>query len=135
MLQGEGFDLLGSGGSRIIVGLDDDSVAKIDMSPGGPTNAAEIELWDELRDETDFLAPILDVRADGRIIVMPRAETFDGPTDAAGRSKAVPRKHRKALDAAKRELLALLAPGIEDPGYDFNWGLIDGRPVCIDYAS
>jgi hypothetical protein len=135
MLQREGFDLIGSGGTRIVVGLGDGNVAKIDASPGGPANAAEIEVWNEFGDQTDLLAPIIDERADGRIIVMPRADAFDGPVDSAGRGKAVPRKLRKALDAAKEDLLDLLGPGIEDPAYDFNWGLIDGMLACIDYAS
>lgn len=135
MLQAEGFDVLGSGGSRIVVALDGERVAKIDAQPGGPTNASEIDVWSEHGQETDLLAPVLDERSNGRILVMSRAEAFDGPVDAHGRSKNVPRKFRKRLDAAKGELLDLLGPGYEDPSYDFNWGIIDGRPVCIDYGS
>jgi len=135
MLRDEGFDVLGSGGSRIVVALDDERVAKIDAQPGGPSNASEIDVWNEYGQQTDLLAPVLDERSDGRILVMSRAEAFDGPADSSGRVKDVPRKLRMRLDDAKSELLDILGPNYEDPSYDFNWGILDGRLVCIDYAS
>jgi hypothetical protein len=133
-LTDDGFHVLGIGGSRIVVALDADRVAKIDAQPDGPNNANERDVWDDYG-ETGLLAPIIDERADGRILVMRRAAPFEGPADASGRVASVPRRLRKKLDAAKEELSELLGPDFVDPSYDFNWGLLDGRLVCIDYAS
>jgi hypothetical protein len=133
-LADNGFHVLGIGGSRIVVALDADRVAKIDAQPDGPNNANELDVWSDYG-ETGLLAPIIDERADGRILVMRRAAPFEGPADASGRVASVPRRLRKKLDAAKEELSELLGPDFVDPSYDFNWGLLDGRLVCIDYAS
>jgi hypothetical protein len=126
MLREAGFDFLGSGGTRAVVAIDDDRVAKIDYSPEATTNYEELSIWEEFGSEVEQLNPIYDTRSDGRILVMPRASVvFD---------KKVPRKYRKELEAGK-EILREILPNNVDFTHDFNWGVVDGLVKCIDYAS
>jgi hypothetical protein len=123
----QGFETLGFGGSRIVVGLDADKVAKIDHSLSGSANYAEADLYRWNRDITDRLAPVFGLFLGGRVLVMARAsQTFD----------SVPKKYVKELRAAMREVQGLpYASDREDPKYEQNYGLVKGVVVCIDYAS
>jgi hypothetical protein len=128
MLRDAGFEVLGSGGSRIIVGLGPTMVAKVDVNPEGGSNRDEADFYRWNSRHTDRLAPVLGLEAGGRVLLMARASpTFD---------KGVPRKYAKELRAAKAEVLPLAeADGKVDPEYDFNWGVVNGAVMCIDYGS
>lgn len=136
-LEREGFKTIGSGATRIVVAIDKDRVAKIETDDGG-SNHAELSIWEELGGKTDLLLPVLDERANGRILVMSRVKPFTGPADSRGRVKGVPAKLRRKLDTAKEELSEMIGrvyDAGEDPRYDFNWGLLGTRLVCFDYSS
>jgi len=131
LLEKEGFEIVGTGGSRIVVGLGG-TVAKIDVSASSGTNYEELSVWEEFAGELP-LAPILDTRSDGRILVMARANrVFDEVSNQ--KPKKISRKYREAIDLGKAAMEEEL-PGMVDWQYDFNWGVIDGVVVCIDYGS
>jgi hypothetical protein len=131
LLEAEGFEVIGTGGSRIVVGLEG-VVAKIDASASAGTNSDELSVWEEFAGQLP-LAPILGERSGGRILVMARAElVFDQLSNR--KPKKISRKHRKAIDAGKAAMEAAL-PVQVDWQYDFNWGVLDGDVVCIDYGS
>lgn len=124
-LQDAGFKTLGMGGTRMVVDIGDGLVAKIDSDENGSTNWAEHELWSEMGEELP-LAPVIDMRAEGRILIMPLAKpTFD---------KRVPRKYAAELESGMDTMFQAL-PSHEDYKWQFNWGVINGQALCFDYAS
>jgi hypothetical protein len=128
LLQDEGYEVVGAGGARIVIGLGPALVAKIDMDADSVANNSEADFYRWNRARTGALNPVLSAHASGRIIVMPRAEVvFD---------KGVPARYRKELRAARDEVAAL--PDAEervDHQYDFNWGLVNGAVQLLDYNA
>lgn len=122
------FPMIGSGGARLVFGLDHDRVAKVDMSPSGVANNSEADFYRWNKDNTDLLNPVESYHLDGRIIVMPRASKTleDGP----------PRGFKRKLDQAKEEIRSLpYAYDRVDQDYDFNWGIVKGQLRLIDYNT
>lgn len=128
LLRDEGFEVVGSGGARLVVGLGDDRVAKIDMDADAVANNSERDFYRWNKDNTDLLNTVLSSHLDGRVLVMPRAEkVFD---------KGVPKKYRRAVDAAKAEIADLPdAYDRVDHEHDFNWGLVNGVVQLLDYNT
>lgn len=127
-LSKAGFPMIGSGGARLVFGLDRDRVAKVDMSPNGVANLSEADFYRWNKDNTDLLNPVESFHLEGRIIVMPRAsETFEG---------GPPHGFEKKLDQAKDEIRGLpYAYDRVDQDYDFNWGIVKGQLRLIDYNT
>ena len=127
-LKVEGFDLIGSGGARLVFGLGPSLVAKVDMDPDSVANNSERDFYRWNKDNTVLLNSVLSSHLDGRVLVMPRAEkVFDA---------GVPKKYRRAMDAA-REVVSELPYAYDrvDHAYDFNWGLVNGVLQLIDYNT
>lgn len=125
-LVAAGFTVLGQGSARLVVALDDKRIAKVAWNP--TSNADEMETWQEAkrRGFSALLNPATAIRADNRILVMPRAsKVFEN---------AVPKKYQREVRRIQSDLADLL-PDRQDPGYDFNYGLVDGEVRCLDYGS
>lgn len=127
-LSKAGFPMIGSGGARLVFGLDRDRVAKVDMSPNGVANISEADFYRWNKDNTDLLNPVESYHLDGRIIVMPRAsKTFEG---------GPPRGFKEKLNQAKEEIRSLpYACDRVDQDYDFNWGIVKGQLRLVDYNT
>lgn len=125
-LVAAGFTVLGQGSARLVVALDDTRIAKVAWNP--TSNADEMETWQDAKRGgfSALLNPATAIRADNRILVMPRAsKVFEN---------AVPKKYQREVRRIQSDLADLL-PDRQDPGHDFNYGLIDGEVRCLDYGS
>lgn len=125
-LVAAGFTVLGRGSTRLVVALDDKRIAKVAWNP--TSNADEMETWQEAKRGgfSSLLNPATATRADNRILVMPRAsKVFED---------AVPKKYQREVRRIQSDLADLL-PDRQDPGYAFNYGLVDGEVRCLDYGS
>lgn len=128
LLTSEGYEVVGSGGARIVVALGPDLVAKIDMDPDAVANNSEQDFYRWNKDNTDLLSPVLSAHLDGRVLVMPRAERVF--------NKGVPKKYRREVDAAREEISALpYAYDRVDHEHDFNYGLVNGVVQLLDYNT
>ena len=131
-LRANGFKVLGYGGTRVAVLLDDIYVAKVAAFDDGiRQNESESGLWGILKREAPELAemvlPIHDVDGEGIVLLTERAKPCSGVT----RKRCTP-----LLDAARRKLGAhALTRYLIDAEYDFNWGFHDGRLKLFDYGQ
>lgn len=110
-------EFLGRGRSREVYAspIDENIVIKIAYNPQGiMDNADEWTLWclSKDRELRNWLCPIIGVFGDGRVLYMKKVEHTS--KDELRRFEEVP-----AI--------------IEDVHTD-NWGILDGRLVCFDYA-
>lgn len=128
LMLSEGFEFVGSGGARLVFGLGPSLVAKVDMDPDSVANNSERDFYRWNKDNTYLLNPVLSSHLDGRVLVMPRAErVFD---------KGVPKKYRRAVNAAKADISDLpYAYDRVDHEYDFNYGLVNGVVQLLDYNT
>ena len=121
LLQRKGFEVIGSGGSRIVVGLGPNLVAKIDYDTDGSANRAEADLWYGFRRVLDgHVVPVVGTRLDDRVLLMERAT----PLLETARDK-------RDLKRARREL----PMDLEEAEWDFNWGRHNGAVKLLDYVS
>jgi hypothetical protein len=121
LLQREGFEVVGAGGSRIVVGLGPHLVAKIDYDTDGSANRAEADLWHGFREVLDgHVVPVVGTRLDDRVLLMERAT----PLLETARDK-------RDLKRARREL----PMDLEEAEWDFNWGRHNGTVKLLDYVS
>lgn len=126
-MEAAGFPFLGSGGARIVFALDADWVLKVDMQASGASNGGEAYLWSTLPEHIrEHLAPVVWTSANERLLVMPRATPVEDDLRDWSRALA--------------ELQHLLSETLEDYGcydamHDFNYGIMSGRLVLIDYNT
>jgi hypothetical protein len=121
LLQRKGFEVVGAGGSRIVVGLGPHLVAKIDYDADGFANRAEADLWHGFKQILDgHVVPVVGTRLDDRVLLMERAT----PLLETARDK-------QELKRARRELPMKL----EEAEWDFNWGRHGGTVKLLDYVS
>lgn len=119
-LEQEGFEVVGSGGSRIVVGLGPHLVAKIDYDADSSANRAEADAWYGLKQVLDGHAvPVVGTRLDDRVLLMERAAPLETDRDL------------RDLKRARRELPLRL----EEAEWDFNWGRHNGKVKLLDYVS
>ncbi len=142
LLGSEGYDFLGEGGSRVVVALSPDLVAKIDtMIDWAGVNRTEADRWREAErvGYGEVFNPVLFITEsdmawmDSRILVTPRAQVVFEHEVPRGRK----REYASALKSAI-EFFEQCYPGsddVEDIHYPFNWGIVDGQVRCIDYGS
>jgi hypothetical protein len=127
-LQAEGFEMVGSGGARLVFRVGPDQIAKVDMDPGAVANDSESDFYRWNKDNTGLLNPILSSHLDGRVLVMPRAERVF--------STSVPKRYARMLRTAKAEVADLpFGEDRVDHEHDFNWGLVNGVLQLIDYNT
>ncbi len=120
-LEREGFEIIGAGGTRLVVGLGPNVVAKIDYDPHGTTNEAELSTWLDYRDILDgHVVPVIGERLDSRILLMERA-------------RPLTERDRGALVIARRSFP--ISVDRQESSWDFNWGWHDGAVKLLDYAS
>jgi len=120
-LTREGFEVVGAGGSRIVVGLGLHLVAKIDYDADGSANQAEADLWRSFKQSLDgHVVPVVGTRLDGRVLLMERATPL---LETA--------RDRRDLKRARQELPMKL----EEAEFDFNWGRHNGVVKLLDYVS
>ena len=119
-LEQEGFEVVGSGGSRVVIGLGPHLVAKIDYDPDSSANQAEADTWHGLRQILEgHVVPVVGTRLDDRVLLMERAAPLETDRDL------------RDLKRARRELPLRL----EEAEWDFNWGRHDGKVKLLDYVS
>lgn len=121
LLEKKGFEVVGAGGSRIVVGLGPLLVAKIDYDEDSSANQAEANLWHGFKQILDgHVVPVVGTRLDDRVLLMERAT----PLLETARDK-------RDLKRARREL----PMDLEEAGWDFNWGRHNGTVKLLDYVS
>lgn len=110
-------DCLGEGSFRRTYALKQDPshVLKLQYGPGHD-NALEWELWHAVKDTkwAKWFAPCERIDSWGSALIMRRAEPFENERDFLAKVKRVP----SFFDDVKWS----------------NWGMLDGRPVCVDYG-
>ena len=119
-------ELLGSGSTRKVYALGERYVIKI-ANNGRYANKAEVANYHHLRKKRlgKLLAPILAFDPDGKWLIQERAQNTH---DATSCPRDCDVTHLQAIiDKLDRE-------GLTD-SCCFNYGQIDGRWVCLDYAS
>lgn len=108
---------LGAGSFRRTYALarDPDLVLKIQFA-SGHHNVIEWETWQAAKGTRweRWFAPCVSIDSWGSALLMKRATPFDGDDDFLAAVKKVP-------------------PFFHDVKWT-NWGMLDGRPVCIDYG-
>lgn len=111
---------LGSGETRDVYGccLNSDTVVKVERRLPAMDNYTEMDLWDNLKKEWEaqanrWLAPCRRLSQGGKYLVADRCQPI---TDWSVLPKRIPAWLK--IDA-----------------HVGNWGLLRGRPVCLDYAN
>lgn len=91
---------------------DEGLVVKVENGAQSFHNVAEWHAWQSVKDTkfAKWFAPCMSISASGTILIMQRAQPAT--------SKQLPRKVPAFFTDLKAE----------------NWGIIDGRPVCVDYG-
>jgi hypothetical protein len=110
-------NLLGDGSYRRVYDMrhEPEHVLKIQYGPGHH-NAMEWEIWQAVKGTKweRWFAPCVRIDSWGSALIMKKATVFENEPDF--------------LEKVKR------VPTFFDDVRWTNWGMIDGRPVCIDYG-
>lgn len=126
-----GVTLLASGSQRIVFDLHDGTVGKVDYSVEAIANRLEARNWKEWRVVRPLLCPVLWTSPDGRLLLMPFAESI---TEPAVGTPPVKRRVKKMETAIRT-----FGPGgfvhLFDADFELNWGWYNGGPVLLDYAQ
>ena len=123
--EAAGFQWLGSGGARTVFALSPALVVKVDLDVDGCANRSEDEFYSWAPGEVrPYLAPVLWTSPDDRLLVMPRAVT------------PVPASFERKRQKVKWTLRGVL-PDYDryDFEYAFNYGVLEGAVVLIDYNT
>lgn len=121
-LERGGFEFVGAGSSRIVVGLGPHLVAKIDYDADSSANRAEAEMWRDHKEAmADYLVPVVGTRLNDRVLLMERA------------TPPVTSEDRREISAACEQIPLWRELGNEAQ-WDFNWGRHGGRFKLLDYV-
>ena len=118
-IERAGLELVGSGGSRLVVGLGPQFVAKVDYEPGRSANRAEERNWLGWREQlSGHVVPVVGTLMGGRILIMERASPLHE------RDNAALRRARQAMPLR-----------FDEADFNFNWGRHEGAVKLLDYVS
>lgn len=133
-LQKAGFTHLGGGGQREVFRLVPGWVAKVSTDPSGSANRQEQWNGQDIAQHgcDTLLAPIRELALEDQILVMPEAIPFD--VSGHYPNYRPPRKYQKEYNQARRDLDACGWLG-HDAKFAFNWGVLNGRVVLLDYGT
>ncbi len=123
-LKREGHEVLGEGGARVAVALNEHWVAKVAFCAHGvEQNQAEAEQWAKLcgTPAGELLAEVQAVTSSGRVLVMERVTPVEAEASADVSSR--------------RGLLSALYRPIFDSAFFFNWGESGRGMVLLDYGN
>ncbi len=120
-LERGGFEVVGAGSSRIVVGLGPHLVAKIDYDADSSANRAEAGMWRDHKEAmADYLVPVVGTRLNDRVLLMERA------------TPPVTSEDKRKISAACEQIPFWRELG-DEAQWDFNWGRHGGRFKLLDY--
>lgn len=107
-------DELGYGTSRAIFShaTRDDLIVKLETDSGSFSNVREADVWDAVKDTelAKWFAPVVEISPAGLVLLMKKCRV------------AIPEALPDKVPAFFTDLKAE------------NWGIYEGRPVCLDYG-
>lgn len=132
LLAANGFRVIGRGGSRVVVKLDDTYAAKVAAKPKGiRQNEYESGTWGvvtrEAPKQAALLMPVHDVDGEGVVLLTEIATPCTEKNEAA--CAAVLRQARQTLGSSP------LTRDLVDATFEFNWGFHHGVFKLLDYGQ
>lgn len=125
VLRDAGYSIIGMGQGRVIIGLDNDKVAKIAYNDNGiEQNKQESFVWNQTN--SDLLIPVLESDEMGHYIVVPYAKICGEECEEQIDMK---------MGAIKKLLAGVGTQSLIDIYNISNWGIHDGQVKLIDYGS
>ena len=125
VLRDAGYSIIGMGQGRVIIGLDNDKVAKIAYNDNGiQQNKQESVVWNQTN--SDLLIPVLESDKLGHYIVVPYAKICGEECEEQIDMK---------MGAIKKLLAGVGTQSLIDIYNISNWGIHDGQVKLIDYGS
>lgn len=131
-LRRDAYTLLGSGSGRDVYDIGGGHVAKVAINRRGlAQNEAEYQIF--RRDDSDLFANIIAATSDLRITIMEKAEPLHHFSAVLRYYGVRNDRQLQNIPLIKRAIAkhSLLFP---DLCRVQNWGVVDGRPVIIDYG-
>lgn len=124
--------VIGAGSGRRVFDLGNGYVVKVARNRKGVAqNYTEKDI--SIRDRSGLFADILDISEDGKFLIMEKAELI---TDMriVWNYFAVKNNHELSRKKEIKELYVKYYLLIPDLFRSINWGMINGKPVIIDYG-